>query len=98
VKSYRRVVVRTSRTSLGKVLAELECGHEVLLGECSSAGMRRKSRVVCPECREQLEEEREVKKGLKKGPRLCRYCGCKLRSGNRDTVCSPCLSAGKQGE
>ncbi|MBD3281364.1 hypothetical protein GF391_01320 [Candidatus Uhrbacteria bacterium] len=31
--------------------------------------------------------EKEVK------PRYCKECGCKLRAGNTDTICSPCQRA-----
>lgn len=89
-KSLRRLVVKTTRTQFGAVRAELECGHEVLLSQTSSAGMRRKSRVDCPECLHDKCEEQEVRRMYSKGPHYCSHCGCKLRSGNKGTLCAPC--------
>ena len=33
---------------------------------------------------------KKAKKDVLEKDRRCRVCGCKLRSGNSSTICSPC--------
>ncbi len=93
-KTSRRLVIRTIRTSFGIVKAQLECGHEVALGESSSAGLHRQSRIVCPECLDEQSPGEETTKVSSKKPRRCSRCGCKLRSGNNGPLCWPCRNQG----
>jgi len=85
----RRLIVSTIRTELG-LRVELSCGHVLLLGHQSSAGMRRQARVSCPQCLEEHREDEQSEKVFSRRPRFCNRCGCKLRSGNKGSLCSPC--------
>lgn len=91
----RRLIISTIRTALG-LRVELSCGHALLLGHQSSAGMRRQSRVECPQCLEEHREDEETDKLTSRKPRYCSRCGCKLRRGNRSTMCAPCQDKEQQ--
>jgi len=74
----------------GLRLVVLSCGHKV--SERMTSPKKLNGRVRCVRCKEEGNFGRLPGDSVNASstPRFCKRCGCRLREGQKNEVCSPC--------